>query len=1141
MKKQYALLLLSVVSVGLSAKDGVPLLKVAALGNDSNVVFEDSFDYALFEGPTLYDDGIWVNEANKARPINENGVLKASAGYSARFNYQNIEGFVFDTSKTYTFKFDVKITDFGTDHNNVTSRELYVAPDGYYNQVELRSNANANAAIRAGGTYAGTTGNEYTLNTTYSIKIEWQPSANKITSTVSNGDTVIATGSRTNSVYGTNTEANRMHNWVFRCEDGAYEMDNFSFTDGTINYTQDFESKIPENAMVYQGYWRTGVMERVCSAPTVADGKVKFKDGEAIEFCWTKLSTYDQSKRFTYEFDVKITDLGDGSQIDPNVDTQTRALYVAPGGYYNQLQIYTKDGTIVAGDTGVVPFDAAKHLNKDLHVKLVYEGDTITTTLYDENGNVIVTGARSNSAYTNTDARMSNWAIRCEDGACEIDNFKFSEQSIVVTDLDSVEVPSGKALNYSFDLKYNSGDETSVTLNGSSIISLSNEGMKVGTGYVNGTYESGTYKVNVYINPTQKMVNVEVTLPNGGVIRRGAYSYISGSTTSYKLSVKGLSENIVSNANSKLEDITVNSYELTRTLPTYEGVNQYIYNIITSFEDAATSRSFAWTATQNHFSTSDMSLKYKVQGADAWTTVDALMENETVNLSENYYKADIYNLTPNTTYEYKIGVKGSQDEVNEWTKAYTFTTASGDESEFSFIAVGDTQGITWDGTSASNKGFMYAKAAYEQALKEVPNPAFMMHAGDVVENGDNVNQWNYFFKSVGDSVASIPHFATIGNHDAIATGSDPRFYFNLHFNHPNNGGVSAMDPEYVDDLTHYHLKLLAQQANETVYSYNYGDAHFVVLNTGAYAAQDQYIIEAQRKWLELDLESNSCSKWTVVLFHEPVYHRLGGNESRPWLYDVIEKYNVDLVIQGHSHLVTRTYPMKDGKIVSKENIDSITQGTGTVYTTIGSTALNHDSMGTRNVEECAVIKTPESEQPTYTVVNVKDDKLVMTVKQVNGLVVDSFEILANEALHVHHGEELLQNAKEATCLENGYTGDKVCSYCEKIIEQGTVIEAAGKHSFGDWEVSKNPTTEEQGEKKRTCGECGEIEVEVIDKLPSVDTSDDPSDEPSVEPSTPDSGNTEQPNKGCRGASATGIVGVTLLSLIAVKSKKKSKK
>ena len=88
--------------------------------------------------------------------------------------------------------------------------------------------------------------------------------------------------------------------------------------------------------------------------------------------------------------------------------------------------------------------------------------------------------------------------------------------------------------------------------------------------------------------------------------------------------------------------------------------------------------------------------------------------------------------------------------------------------------------------------------------------------------------------------------------------------------------------------------------------------------------------------------------------------------------------------------------MKDGKIVTKESPDLIKKGTGTVYTTIGATAYNHDSMGNPNVEECLMIATPSPELAAYTVVTVSDSKIVMTVKQIDGLVLDSFTIEADE-------------------------------------------------------------------------------------------------------------------------------------------------
>jgi hypothetical protein len=88
--------------------------------------------------------------------------------------------------------------------------------------------------------------------------------------------------------------------------------------------------------------------------------------------------------------------------------------------------------------------------------------------------------------------------------------------------------------------------------------------------------------------------------------------------------------------------------------------------------------------------------------------------------------------------------------------------------------------------------------------------------------------------------------------------------------------------------------------------------------------------------------------------------------------------------------------MKDGEIVTKQNPDEIQKGTGTIYTTIGSTALNKDGTGdASNVEEMMVIAIPDPEQATFTTVEVSDEKLSVVTKQLNGLVLDSFSIIAD--------------------------------------------------------------------------------------------------------------------------------------------------
>ena len=86
--------------------------------------------------------------------------------------------------------------------------------------------------------------------------------------------------------------------------------------------------------------------------------------------------------------------------------------------------------------------------------------------------------------------------------------------------------------------------------------------------------------------------------------------------------------------------------------------------------------------------------------------------------------------------------------------------------------------------------------------------------------------------------------------------------------------------------------------------------------------------------------------------------------------------------------------MKDGKIATKQNPDNIEKGTGTVYTTIGSTALNKDGTGdASNVEEMMLIAIPEAEQAAFTTFEVSANKLTVVTKQLNGLVLDQFSIL----------------------------------------------------------------------------------------------------------------------------------------------------
>lgn len=65
------------------------------------------------------------------------------------------------------------------------------------------------------------------------------------------------------------------------------------------------------------------------------------------------------------------------------------------------------------------------------------------------------------------------------------------------------------------------------------------------------------------------------------------------------------------------------------------------------------------------------------------------------------------------------------------------------------------------------------------------------------------------------------------------------------------------------------------------------------------------------------------------------------------------------------------------------------------------------------------------------------------------------------ALTCDHTETELTGAKEATCLEEGYTGDTVCKKCGTVIEKGTTIPKTD-HKAGEPEDAKEATCTERG-------------------------------------------------------------------------------
>ncbi|MBQ6936012.1 MAG: hypothetical protein IJN49_05615, partial [Clostridia bacterium] len=87
---------------------------------------------------------------------------------------------------------------------------------------------------------------------------------------------------------------------------------------------------------------------------------------------------------------------------------------------------------------------------------------------------------------------------------------------------------------------------------------------------------------------------------------------------------------------------------------------------------------------------------------------------------------------------------------------------------------------------------------------------------------------------------------------------------------------------------------------------------------------------------------------------------------------------------------------------------------------------------------------------------------------------------------IAHKNAEIKDQKDATCLEDGYSGDKYCPDCEEIIETGKVLKATG-HTSSEWITDKEATFTEEGAQHKECTVCKvELEKAVLSKL-TLDT------------------------------------------------------
>jgi len=237
------------------------------------------------------------------------------------------------------------------------------------------------------------------------------------------------------------------------------------------------------------------------------------------------------------------------------------------------------------------------------------------------------------------------------------------------------------------------------------------------------------------------------------------------------------------------------------------------------------------------------------------------------------HHVELSGLKPSTTYHFRCGSEEG------WSGDETFTTAPGNPSEpFTFVVLGDS------------RTDMYSWAGIARAALKT-NPAFVVATGDLVESGRFQGQWDRWFEAAEPLLSRTVFMPLLGNHEENS-------------------------PLYFEQF--------ALPSARQWYSFDYGNAHFVILNT------EGFLYGEQLEWLEEDL-ARSNATWRFVYFHRPMYsvgsHGCSLYVQRAW-EGVLERYHVDMVFCGHDHIYSRTLPIYAGEAASSSDLGTIHIVTG---------------------------------------------------------------------------------------------------------------------------------------------------------------------------------------------------------------------
>jgi len=247
--------------------------------------------------------------------------------------------------------------------------------------------------------------------------------------------------------------------------------------------------------------------------------------------------------------------------------------------------------------------------------------------------------------------------------------------------------------------------------------------------------------------------------------------------------------------------------------------------------------------------------------------------------SNKLHKIKINGLSANTRYYYQLTSDGEKTEINSFITALQ----KGSRDPFRFIVYGDTRQGAWYEQIIMNYGDNDDHLSICESIMSYA-PDFLVLLGDLVKSGTSMSDIYNFFDVEKDLLANYPVLTVYGNHEFRGNASK------------NNTKIDS-------------YLIPAKGGAYDYYSYNYGNVHILVINTGQLGEEGAITAPGtpQYEFISSDLNTASIDPdldHIFVTMHCPLYSKGSFCDNKGLIQNLeplFYTYGVRAVLYGHEH------------------------------------------------------------------------------------------------------------------------------------------------------------------------------------------------------------------------------------------------